>query len=172
MIEIKLTQGKVALVDEADMPLISMYKWSTARVKNSELCYALASEEPITGRHTTVRMHRIIMKAQKGTKVDHWDHDGLNNQRNNLRLASHSQNKANGPKYRTSRSKKTSSRFRGVSFFRRDGIWVASIRVSKKLHYLGRFAAEKDAAKAYDEAATKFFGEFACPNFPEGKIPL
>jgi hypothetical protein len=94
--------------------------------------------------------------------VDHIDHNGLNNRRSNLRLCTAQQNARNHrPQLRGS------SKYKGVSW-RQDGkVFRALIWHNGKSINLGRFKNEIDAAKAYDKAAKKYFGEFAYLNFPD-----
>lgn len=100
-------------------------------------------------------MHNLIM-GQLG--VDHRDHNGLNNKRSNLRVATNGQNQAN---------RRTSAQYRGI-FKDRSGKWVARIRqpVGKR-EYLGYFSDPEEAARAYDRAAVRIHGEFALLNFPQ-----
>jgi hypothetical protein len=101
--------------------------------------------------------------ANPGQLVDHWNRDGLDNRRCNLRIANYSQNAANsGPSVRNT------SGYKGVTFSRRADKWQAGIQVNGKFQFLGHWATREDAARAYDAAATKFFGEFAHLNFPLG----
>lgn len=116
------------------------------------------------GETTTLMMHRLLMGVtDRSTHVDHRDHDGLNNQRANLRLASRSQNMANQRK----RSRPTSSQYKGVYWSNTYEIWVAEITGPGGRKYLGRFPDEVSAALAYDVAAIELFGEFAHLNNPE-----
>lgn len=109
-------------------------------------------------------MHRFILDAPTGLEVDHIDKDGLNNQRDNLRIASRIQNSwNNGP------NSKNKSGFKGVSFRKETKKWVAHIIVNGKQIYLGGFDNKVDAAKAHDKAARELEGEFAYLNFPEQK---
>jgi len=107
-------------------------------------------------------MHREMMNAPAGMLVDHRNGDNLDNRRSNLRLATPTENSCN-------RRKKTggSSRYKGVTFNRRSGKWFARIRIHGKCIFLGTFESEVEAARAYDAAAKKYHGEFACLNFPE-----
>ncbi len=99
--------------------------------------------------------------------VDHKDGNGLNNQRNNLRIATRGQNGSNR------RPKGGSSGYIGVSMLViRSGkntyqYWRASIQKGGVKEYLGLFKNKVDAAKAYDKRAIELHGEFANPNFKE-----
>lgn len=156
---IELTQGKVALVDDSDYLAVSLYSWYA--VKEGNVWYAARNEGSGRGNQRVVKMHRQIMNLQRGDKTicDHKDHDGLNNQRGNLRLCSHAQNMRNRRSHRRS-----SSRYLGVCKVspRR---WISQIRVDGKLKYLGRFGCETAAALAYDKQAKVFHGSFANLNF-------
>jgi hypothetical protein len=104
------------------------------------------------------------MDAPADRLVDHRNNDGLDNRRDNLRLATRSQNMYNKLKTKS----KTSSRFIGVSFDKSRRKWEARIYYQGRKIWLGRFDSEIDAALAYDEAARKYHGEFARLNFPQG----
>jgi hypothetical protein len=106
-------------------------------------------------------MHREIMNEPKGFMVDHKNNGSLDNRRANLRVATRSQNNQNVPK-----RKNTSSRFIGVCFNKEHKKWCAYISYEGKSIWLGYFGDEIDAAKTYDRAAMKYYGEFARLNFP------
>lgn len=127
----------------------------------SRIVYARRSAKKADGTWTGELLHRVILgMTDPDITVDHEDHDGLNCQRYNMRIASRSQNSQNRRK-----SAGTSSHFKGVVWFNRDRVWQAGIRVNDKKTFLGNFVSEIDAATAYDVAARKLFGEFAHINF-------
>lgn len=103
-------------------------------------------------------MHRFILRLKKGDGVqtDHWNCNGLDNQRRNLRRASHAQNQANQRKQNG-----RSSRFKGVYWNKERQKWQAQIEVGDDRYNLGRYKGEKDAARAYNAAARRYFGRFA-----------
>lgn len=147
-IGILLTQGYVAEIDAADWDKISLSSWQAN--KKSHTVYARNNKTP---------MHRLINGTPKGMQTDHIDCNGLNNRRANLRTCTHHQNQMN----RT--SKIGSSQYKGVSFLKNRKLWYTSISVNNKSVRLGFFRYEDDAARAYDAAAVKFYGEFARLNF-------
>jgi hypothetical protein len=108
-------------------------------------------------------MHRQIVNPPDDLLVDHHNHNGLDNRRFNLRLATDSTNQQNARK----RITKTTSRFKGVDFVKATGKWRARIAVNGRRLFLGSFDSELEAALAYDAAARKYFGEYACLNFPD-----
>ena len=113
------------------------------------------------GKPKVVWMHREIMKAGDREFCDHINHNGLDNRRANLRLATRSRNAWNRRKAKI----KSRSKYKGVSWYNMGKRWNARIQVNRKAKFLGIFADEIEAAKAYDRAARKCFGEFAKLNF-------
>ena len=146
---IPLTRGLVAKVDDADYGWLSKFKWYAQRTAPG-IFYAARGHGSL--------MHREILPG--ASQVDHINQDKLDNQRHNLRAADSRKNKAN-----IKRKKNNTSGFKGVSWNKRKGCWTADITSFGKHKYLGQFKVVSDAAKAYDDAAKKEFGEFACVNF-------
>jgi hypothetical protein len=167
--EIPLTQSQVALVDDADYEELSKYKWHAARVYNREGFYAQrrASVSERTCQPSTIMMHRVVLERMTGEKlsarqqIDHKDHDGLNNTRENLRLATPHLNQGN-----QRRRKDNTSLYKGVTWRSANQKWIAKIKQDGKRHYLGSFKSPEDAARAYDFHARQVFGEYAFTNFP------
>lgn len=156
--EIQLTQGKVALVDDADYEFLSRWKWHACRSRGK--WYARRNERLGNGKRILVQMQHVLC----GKGSDHKDGDGLNNQRDNLRVATHHQNCLNRPP-----KKGSSSKYKGVSWYKRGKSWGAYIKLDGKQYHLGRFSTEEEAARAYDAAALHLHGEFAWLNFPAQK---
>lgn len=155
---IPLTQGQVALVDDADYEAVSQFKWCA--MKNRRGFYAGRGVYKTNGKHTVQYLHQFLLPGV--SRIDHRDGNGLNNRRHNLRPATNQQN------LQGARRKKigATSRFRGVSWFSQYSKWQASIKVNGKPIHLGYHEVEAKAAKAYDVAARKYCGDFASPNFP------
>jgi|SRR5215475_1210315 len=150
------SEGKVAawsLVDDEDFDEQNKHRWSLRLARNG-LHYA-ARGKRIDGKAKAFYLHREILKPSTGMEVDHRDHNGLNNQRANLRVATKSQNQAN------QLARKATSKYKGVCRVAERSRWDARIMVRGKLIWLGDFKTEKEAVYAYDQAAIQHHGEFA-----------
>lgn len=150
---------KYVLVDNEDYELVSGYKWNLDKVCDNKF-YAIHSlnkgrDETGKFRYTSFKMHRLIM-GFPNAKIDHADNDGLNNQRNNIRLATNSQNGANACIPINSKTG-----YKGVTFRKDVGRYAARIRVNGVCICYGHHSTAKEAAKKYNEVAVKHFGEFA-----------
>jgi len=150
---IELTQGKQAIVDDSDYEYLMQWKWHYAHG------YAVRGVRK-NGKVTIVLMHRVILGAKTGEQVDHINHDRLDNQRSNIRVCTHEQNQHN-----RSLNRNNTSGYKGVHWNKDCKKWLASIKVSYKRIHLGCFTDIILAAKTYDSAAKKHFGEYACTNF-------
>lgn len=155
---IPLNHGKFSMIDDEDESLVAAYKWQYVTRQKNE--YATANHWQ-KGKNHSVLMHRLIMGAQKGETIDHKNGDGLDNQKNNLRKVSTSQNIQN--------SRLKTGKYKGVSFSKRRNSYESYISLSDKKVALGSFLSDVAAACAYDFAAIELFGEFARLNFPDGQ---
>jgi hypothetical protein len=158
---IPLTQGKFAIVDAEDYDFLMQWSWQAKSFPvDKSVFYAKRDNK---GKH--VYMHRVLIKASKGEIVDHVNRNPLDNRKCNLRLCTISQNAYNRKKV----SNNTSG-YKGVGLIKGSNKWWAKIKVNKTSIHLGAFNCPIEAAKAYDEAATKHHGEFALTNKMLGLI--
>lgn len=151
MMEIALINSKLtAKINDEDYPLVAGYTWYLHRHNCQNHATTVIDNK-------TIQMHRLILVTEK--QVDHKDRNGLNNQKSNLRAATASQNSANrGPAITNTYG------YKGISFEGRRDKWVAKIKVNYRKLHLGYFKTKEEAALAYNEAALKYFGEFAYQN--------
>ena len=153
MKEIRLTQGKIAIVDDEDFELVSQYRWHAVKSRNT---FYAATKCPLP---TGPKMHALLMGKQPGYQIDHIDGNGLNNQRHNLRFVTAAQNAANTNPYRTN-----TSGYKGVMWRKYLNKWEVRIKVNGKRISLGYYTDKEAAARAYDAAAKEHFGDFARVN--------
>lgn len=151
MKSIPLTQGKFALVDDVDFERLSRFKWH---------CSSAGQSPRQKGeKRGLIMMHRIIMETPSNMEVDHKNGNRLDNRHVNLRNCLRIENSKNKKKHENS-----TSQYKGVSWHKATGKWQAQIEVGNKNKYLGVFSNQRIAARAYDDAAISFFGEFARTN--------
>ncbi len=151
---IPLTKGKIAVVDVEDYEHLKQYKWYATCSDGRYYAYR-------SFNRTCMSMHRYIMNAPKDKVVDHKDGNGLNNRRSNLRICAIRENVHN------CRGRYKTSKYKGVHWNKKVSRWVSSITEKGRYKFLGHFDNEADAAKVYDKAAKRSFGEFAYLNFPD-----
>lgn len=161
--------GRFALVDDRDFDWLSQYQW-IAEPSRKQVYVVHSKHDKRTGGTTRIKghrtMHGLMMKPSPGQEIDHIDHNGLNNQRSNLRLCTRKQNLGG-----STLNLNNSSGFKGVS---RDIVtvrkkygkmWKAlGALMNRRRVSLGYFATPEEAAKAYDKWALQEYGEFAATN--------
>jgi len=145
MKKIKLTQGKVALVDDKDFERVNKKRWQAQQ--KPATYYVIGQTSKLSkGGQKTIYLHReIIGKPPKGMEVDHINGDGLDNRRENLRFVTRRQNMQNKQTIR-------SSKYPGVSWHQGTQKWQSRIHVGGKQTHLGVFTDEKEAFIAYRKA--------------------
>lgn len=153
-VEIPLTKGFVAIVDDEDADLVQEFKWY-ALVMRPNGIYA-ARTVWNKGNQRTEYLHRLLLNPPPGFHVDHKNRDTLDDRRENLRVATPRQNMANAPA--------RSGRFKGVRPLK--NIWTARITIDGRDRHLGCARSAEEAARMYDAAALEIYGEFALLNFP------
>lgn len=158
---IPLTQGKFAMVDDEDYDFLNQFHWSVGSGGYPQR--AVKTEKGWRPK----RMHRDLLNytTEANVMADHINGDRLDHRRSNLRLVSKAKNQQNQGK----RSRKASSRFKGVywaSDIKRWRAYISPCTRSMRRQSLGCYTDEVSAAKAYDAAALKWWGEHARLNFP------
>lgn len=150
---IKLTKGKFAQVDDDDFEYLNKFKWCTLSGGGS--CEYARRAHQSGNKQIAILMQNEIITNHKGFIVDHIDGNTLNNQKNNLRLTTQQKNCFN------QKARIGTSKFKGVNYEKNMNKWKSQIQAYGKKIYLGIYKTEIDAAKAYNEAAEKYHGEFA-----------
>ena len=144
---IKLTKDKFAIVNDEDYEKVNQHKWCY-----DCLDYAVRNK----GQSKKQRMQNFILNPPIGFIIDHINGNGLDNRRNNLRIATQSQNRAN-----SIINKNNTSGHRGVYWYKPYNKWMVMIMVNYKQIFLGYHIDKLKAVRIYNKSAIKYFGEFA-----------
>lgn len=147
-----LNRGLVAVIDFSDFEKIREFKWSVILKKSGRKYVYRSSPRDKKGRRRSLYLSRELISPAPRQTVDHVNGDTLDHRRKNLRPCTHRQNQRGFKK----KSSGASSRYRGVTWSRSREKWVAQIQLDGKTYNLGGFFSELEAARAYDEAATRF----------------
>lgn len=157
---IPLTHGAFAQISPEDRAYLMQWKW----LYNPKTIRAYRGEKH-NGKNCSVYMHRVILNAPNDMEVDHINGDRLDNRRENLRLASTTENRRNTRK--VYKPGVTTSIYKGVFWHKKLMKWASRIQVNRRRIWIGCFLDECAAAQAYDHAAKRYFGAFARLNFPD-----
>lgn len=155
MREIPLTQGKFAIVDDADYPILSQYKWCI----NGG--YAARGYHHNGKLHIEKMHHRILGHAPPGFIVDHINGNRFDNRRVNLRFITQQQNTFNSARKIPKLIGAHNSGYKGVTWRNDRNKWRATITKDGKRTYIGLFDTKFEAACAYNERALELFGKYA-----------
>ena len=150
---VPLSQGYEAIIDADDVALVDKFNWCVMK-QSGKPNYAMTRKNGPNIKNRTIRMHRFIVDAPDGFFVDHIDGDGLNNRRENLRMATHFENARNQKK-----PKNNTSGFKGVTKAKHNK-WMARINYNGRSVFLGLYTTAEEAHFAYSEASRKLHGLF------------
>lgn len=167
MKKIKLTQGKVALVDNWNYAWLIKRRWY-AHLESGKW-YAWSSAK-INGKWGIIKLHRLIMKTPEELEADHIDGNSLNCQEHNMRNCTRIENARNVGSHSDSVSKYVGVTYNSVLHKAGRRYYIrAKICVSGEHINLGNCKTEEQAARRHDSAAKYFFGEFANLNFKQNE---
>ena len=145
------------IIDTEDWDKVKGYRWYISLGTGCRYPYAETTiPHPDGGltkdgykRQTTLKIHHLILgKPPKGKVVDHRNHNGLDNRKDNLDFLTQSQNMFN-----RRGNKNSSSIHKGVCWDKRNNKWRAQIVYNYKNIHIGRFTCEKEAARAVNDKA-------------------
>lgn len=166
------TDGTEVLVDTEDYPLLSRHSWYVIGYANNHPYATTKMKTDKTDIKRCLFMHHLVLGTTALT--DHKDRNTLNNQKHNLRPTTTQKNNWNAGKLSDSKSRKATSKYKGVSYRPIRGLerWLALIKhVEEGKHkstgkyiYIGYFWNEIEAAKAYNKKVTELRGEYAWVN--------
>lgn len=139
-------QGEViasTLIDLDDVEKVNNFTWGKS------------ANQYVECRELKTYLHRFVMNCPKELEVDHINHNGLDNRKENLRIVTHHQNKFNNPIQLNNTSGVT-----GVSWSKTKNKWRAYITINDKQKSLGYYTEKEDAIKARKQAEEEYFGEY------------
>jgi len=147
MIEIPLTQGQIAIVDDCDSHLAS-YKWNADYDRATKNYYVKRKATLLSGKRTNVRLHHAVIGFPlNGMLIDHKNGNTLDNRRDNLRIVTPLINAQN---HRLRREGKTSSKYVGVWWDKNREKWHVTLKREGITIHVGRFDSEESAKDAYE----------------------
>jgi len=147
---IKTSKGHRVTVSDIDYDYLSLVKWyfDGRYVRNNKLGLL----------HRVVLSRAIDRNIPKGFETDHINGNPSDNRRENLRLATISENHMNSGK------RIGKSGFKGVRKQTGRNSWQANITFNQKKIFIGTFSTPQAAALAYNKKAKELYGEYAYLN--------
>lgn len=146
-------------IDREDLAKVQQYSWRVTEGTTGRKRVVTSIRGPNGVRSLT--LGRFLMKPPKGKQVyPRRFNDGLDYQKSNLIICTLKERQRLLPKKRAA----TSSKYRGVSFSKRDKKWRAAIEVNGRTINLGNYKLEAQAALVYNKAAREHFGKIAYQN--------
>lgn len=143
-------KGERFCIDKEDYPLVKDYCW-----RIDKYGYVVANRRD--GSNKIIRLHDfIMMHNSKNTIVDHKNWDKTDNRKQNLRIATKSQNNIN-----IKRKLNNTSGYTGVTYNKRTNRYIARISLNNKRIFLGSFKDINDAIEARHNAEIKLHGEWS-----------
>jgi len=148
--------NKEVVIDSEDWNKINYFKWHVNYSPHIKNFYCITNKKD--KKH--LKLHRLILDiVDSKIIIDHINHNTLDNQKKNLRICTPAENSKN-----MKMPKNNISGYKGVSWHKASNKWQSHIRINNIEIYLGLYNNKLQAAKAYNKAAIKYSGEFACLN--------
>jgi len=144
MQQIPLSQGRFALVDDADYPLLSEFRWCYRPERGGRQGYAVRNTN-VGGKRRQCYLHREIMQPGEGQEVIFLNHDRLDCRRENLRVVSKEDARRH---HRVRRDSK--SGVKGVRYNAGTDSWSAYVHRHGHAYHVGTFSSPEAAAQAYE----------------------
>lgn len=132
------------MVDDEDFEYLNQWKW----------CRTTFGHIVRFENKKAILMHREILKTPLKKVSDHINGIPNDNRRENLRICSQSENMMNMG------IRKGKKICKGV-YLHPNGRFKATITINGRSKHIGYFGSEEEAARAYDEKARFYFGEFS-----------
>lgn len=138
--------GRHFIFDTEDYDIVKQYRWSV-----DKLGYVRGQR-----KKEGVKLHRLLMNPAKNQVVDHINRLPWDCRKENLRVTTQHKNCFN-----QGLSKANTTGYKGVCFDKKAGKYMAYIHPNRRFTFLGYFINPVEAAIAYNEAASFYFGEYA-----------
>lgn len=177
MKKIKLTQDRLACVDDEDFAWLSQWNWHYWRGKRNKTGYALRNRSlHLNQQRQIIRMQIVIAEQhglwKPGKEVDHINTCGCDNRKENLRLATR-----NGQGANQGLRLDNTSGITGVNWHKASNKWRTYIVANGKHKHLGLYEKFNEAVKIRRKAEIEYFGKFqhdptnVCPLGSTGECP-